>query len=142
VHSTVPTQPATTLPAAPLTASAAFGGGVSAKVSQISNETVTDTGPGIISGVPASAFTIVLTNGSKGAVSLNNVQVTASYGADTPASEANLSKGRGFKGSLAAGATATGTYSFAIPTTARNDVQLTIWYTPGQPTLLFTGPAK
>jgi hypothetical protein len=143
VLSTVATQPATTLPATPIKATADFGSGVSAHVTKIADEKVTDTGPGIISGVPAAAFTIQLVNDSKATVSLSNVQVTASYGSDeTPASEANLSKARGFKGSMAPGATATGTYSFAIPTTDRSNVQVSIWYAPGQPTVLFTGAAS
>lgn len=139
--SVVPSLPEKTLPPVPLTAVANFGGGVSIKVTQIANQTSSDTGPGTIKGQAAVAFTLQLRNESKTTVSVNTVNVTAGYGAGTPASPVNLSSNPPFKGQVKPGGMATGVYAFAIPTTDRSHVSLTLWYAQGKPTVVFSGSA-
>jgi hypothetical protein len=132
----------TTLAPVPITAPADFGGGVSVKVTKIADQSVTDTGPGSIKGQPAVAFTIQLSNQSKTTVSVNTVNVTAGYGNGSPASPVNESTNPPFKGEVKPGSTALGVYAFAIPTTERDKVSISLWYAQGQPTVVFSGPVK
>jgi hypothetical protein len=137
----VPSVHATTLAPVALRATAQFGGGVSAQVAQIADQKVSDTGPGNIVGQPAVAFTIEIRNQSKNNVSLSTVNVTATYGSGTPASPANSASNSAFKGSVKPGGLAKGTYAFAIPTKDRDRVAVSIWYTQGKPTVVFSGKA-
>lgn len=138
--SVVPSAAVTTKPAVPFSSAASFGGGVSVKVTKIADQTSSDTGPGTIKGEPAVAFTLSFRNDSGAAISVNTVNVTATYGSsDTPASSANSSSNAPFAGTVKPGGTATGVYAFAIPKNARGDVTLQLWYAQGKPVVVISG---
>lgn len=139
---TIPAVGVRTLPARPLTAQVPFGTGVSVRVTRITHGTVTDTGPGALTGRPTVVFHLELANGSPKTVLVNTVQVTASYGnSDTPAVPANGTT-EPFAGSLAAGKSTSGSYAFAVPVAGRERVDLTVSYRQGVPTVLLRGSAR
>lgn len=117
-----------------------FGDGVSVTVTKIVDQTSSDTGPGTIQGQPAVAFTLSFRNGSKAPISVNSVNVTATYGsADTPASPANSSSNVPLSGTVKPAGTASGVYAFAIPKSARAAVTLQLWYAQGKPVVVISG---
>jgi hypothetical protein len=124
----------------PITSPAAFGGGVSARVTKVADQTQTDQGRGVITGAPAVAFTVQFSNHSNKPVSVNTVNVTATYGNGTPAVPANVSSNQPLRNDLKPGGTASGVYAFAIPKSDRHKVSLMVWYAQGQPTVVFSGP--
>jgi hypothetical protein len=133
----------TTLPAVPLRSSAPFGNGIRARVTGLRYGTVTETGPGQLTGSPAITFRITLYNTSRAAAGVDGVSVNAYYGArKTPAVPTNLYTTRPIHGRVAAGSTATGSYAFAIPPSQRHDVTLTVWYAQGAPTVVLRGSAR
>lgn len=135
--------PLVTLPATPLTATGRFGTGVAVRVLHIAYGTVTGSGPGVLSGRPTVTFTLAITNGSPAPISIDTVQVNASYGSTaTPAVAACCGDAQPFGGSLAAGRTATAAYAFAIPVPQQRDVELSVWYGQGVPTVVLTGSAR
>ena len=117
-----------------------FGGGVTVKITKIAAVTSKGTGPGEISGKPAVALTLTLTNGTSSALSLDSVAVTTVYGADaTPASPDDGAPSAPFSGSVAAQKSASGTYVFVLPVADRGNVTVSMSYTAKQPTVLFHG---
>ena len=96
-------------------------------------------GPGEIAG-PALRVTVELTNGSAAAAALTGVVVNLYHGPD--AAPAELLAGSGsawFEGALAPGATVTGVYVFTVPLDDRDPIQVTVFVTPDEPTVLFEG---
>ena len=96
-------------------------------------------GPGEIAG-PALRVTVELTNGSAAAADLTGVVVNLYHGPD--AAPAELLAGSGsawFEGALAPGATVTGVYVFTVPLDDRAPIQVTVFVTPDEPTVLFEG---
>jgi hypothetical protein len=135
-----PTGISTTQPPRPISSAADFGGGVAARVTKFTHGKEIDTGKGIIAGVPVVTFTIAFSNGTAKAISVNNVQVDVTYGsAQTPAPQSNFAETTALTGSLGAGMTRSGTYAFSIPTTAQQDVEVTVWYATDQPTIALVG---
>ncbi len=141
--STVPEKtPALQVPV-PITATGDFGNRVTVEVSDVSSLTSAGNGPGQISGEPAAAVVLRLTNASARSVSLENVTVTAGYGRPaTPAGLVDDPRAQPFGGEAAPGASAAGTYVFAIPTAERDDVTLTISYSTEWPTVVLTGALR
>lgn len=132
-----------TKPAVPLTAQADFGGGVSARITGSQVVTSQGQGPGELNGAPAVAFTVQLINRSARGVGLDGVTVAAFYGAQaTPASPSGGPPTAPFAGSLPAGGTATGTYTYVVPPEGRGDVQLQISYLAGQPVVVLRGAVR
>ena len=137
---TVPPVPVRTqAPVAP-GGTGTFGGGVTVKITKVAAVTSKGTGPGEISGKPAVALTLTVTNGTAAALSLDSVAVTTVYGAAaTPASPDDGAPSAPFSGSVAARKSASGTYVFIIPVADRGNVTVSMTYTASQPTVLFHG---
>jgi hypothetical protein len=127
----------------PLRSAAPFGNGVSVQIVRTEHGTVTDTGPGVLTGRPEVTFTLRMTNSSRRTINLDTVQVTATYGASaSPAVPGNQSTSTPFHGSLRNGGKADAQYSFAIPTAEQNDVRVLVWYRQGEPTVAMTGATR
>lgn len=129
------------LPRVPITATAAFGGGISARVARTAAIVVSAHGPGEVSG-PAVAVTIAITNRSEAAIALDSVNVTAAYGAGAPASPFETKPAAPLRGSLASNATRSGVYVFMIPSTQRSNVTVAVSYSPGHPIAVLQGAAR
>lgn len=137
--SVVPSVKTRTLPPVPINSPAAFGGGVSARVTKVADQKQTDQGPGVVAGAPAVAFTLEFTNNSGKPISVNTVNVTATYGHGSPAVPANQSSNEPLRNDVKAGGTAKGVYAFVIPKADRARVALAVWYAQGKPTVVFSG---
>lgn len=134
----VPEAPVTTAPAVALTDTADFGGRVTARISQVSAIQANATLPGEVAG-PAVAVTVEVANGSAAAIGLDTVTVTAQDAAGNPATSISADPAAALTGSLDPGATASGTYVFTVPTDQRNPITVTVNYSTGAPTLVFSG---
>ena len=134
----VPEVPVTTAPAVALTDTADFGGQVSARISQVSAIQASATLPGEIAG-PAVAVTVEITNGSSAAIGLDTVTVTLADAGGTPATTISSDPAAPLQGALEPGAAKSGTYVFTVPADQRNPVMVTVNYSTGAPTLVFTG---
>lgn len=137
--SVVPSVNTRTLPPVPMSSPAAFGGGVSARVTKAVDQKQTDQGPGVIARARAVAFTLRFTNHSGKPISVNTVNVTATYGHGSPAVPANLSSNEPLHNHIRPGGTATGVYAFVIPKANRGRVSLAVWYAQDKPTVVFSG---
>lgn len=115
-----------------------FGGQVSARISAITPIQATATLPGEISG-PAVAVTVEIENGSADTIGLANVTVTLTDSAGNAASTVSGDSAGVLAGALGAGDTATGMYVFSVPNDLRSPVTVTVNYSSGAPTLVFTG---
>ena len=129
--------PVTTAPPVALTDTADFGGKVTAKIAEISPTQATATLPGEVSG-PAVAVTVEVDNGSADTIGLDSVTVTLTDSAGNAASTVTGSTGA-LSGALGAAESAKGMYVFSVPADARNPVTVTVTYSSGAPTLVFTG---
>lgn len=135
----MPSVQRSTAAARPLRSPAAFGGGLSVAVTAARPVTVTGQGAGETSG-PAVAFTLVLTNGTKGGVDLTSALVSAEYGDALPASPSTGSPAKAWPASVGAGRQAQGTFVFLVPTGERRQVRLTVSYAADRPVVVLTGP--
>lgn len=140
INQTVAAVPVTTASPVELAAAADFGTGVNAEVVSIDRITTTAQGPGEIAG-PGLAVHIKLTNNSSAAVSLANVAVNLTDGAQTPALPITSSPAAPLTGSVDPGATAEGVYVFTLPTDYSDPASITVSYSAQAPTLVFTGDA-
>ena len=88
---------------------------------------VTGHGPGEVSG-PGVAVKVRVQNSGSGAFDLDGLAVNASYGggAGTPAAPSDSSPAKPLHGSLKAGASASGTYVFLVPASARSHVRVDV----------------
>lgn len=136
----VPARKIRTLPKIPITAPAAFGGGVFARVVHTSAIRVSAHGPGDVGG-NAVAVTLAITNKSGAVILLNSVSVNAVYAATVPASPFETKPAAPIHGSLASGATRSGVYVFMIPSAHRHDVTILVSYSPGHPIAVLEGAA-
>lgn len=134
----VPEVAATTAPQVALTDTADFGDKVTATVAEVKPVQATATLPGEVGG-PAIAVTVKVANGSNAIIGLDSVTVTVTDAASTPASPISDHSAGALHGALAAGDAATGTYLFSIAPDQRDPVTVTVNYSAGAPTLVFTG---
>jgi hypothetical protein len=134
----VPEAPVSTAPPVGLTDTADFGGQVSARIAQVNAVQATATLPGEVSG-PAVAVTLEITNSSAQAIGLDSVTATLTDAAGNPASPIAADPSAPLSGVLDPGATNSGTYVFTVPADQRNPVTVTVNYSAGAPTLVFTG---
>jgi len=118
-----------------------FGTGVTARIEKFEAVQGVGQGPGEVSG-PALSVTIVLVNDTSAAVSLDTMVVELYSGPDAaPGLPLSGSGAALFSGMLGAGESTTGVYVFGVPADQRDQVQITVSYTPGAPTVLFEGAA-
>lgn len=122
----------------PLSQPADFGTGVVAKLDKIESIVATAHGPGEISG-PALAFTITVTNRSTGTVDLGSVIVNLTDAHGDPGVSMFGPPAVLLSGTLAVGASATGTYVFAVASSAASTVRLEVSYSTQAPTVVFSG---
>lgn len=112
--------------------------GVTVRVKSLDGVDGEATLPGEVSG-PAVRAELEVDNSSAAAVDLSTVVVNLAYGPDrTPANTFSTGTSS-FPASVAAGATVTGTYVFAVPTDAQDDLRLTFDYAVDVPVVVFEG---
>jgi hypothetical protein len=111
-----------------------FGDDVTARLISVTPYTATGSQPGEVSG-PAVEVTLELRNDTGSAISLDGVTVNVYYGDDEVPAAPIDSRGTPFSGSLAPGATATGSYGFSVP--EGEDVIVTLSKSPGSPLVVF-----
>ncbi|GEL98441.1 hypothetical protein [Cellulomonas terrae] len=129
-----------TEPAVPLTSTAEFGTGMSARVAGLESVAGVAEGPGEVAG-PSVRVSVVLTNGTGAAASLDSTVVNLYAGEQLAPGEPLSGPGVSvFTGTLAPGASATGVYVFRVPPDLRDHLQITVSYDPTATTVLFEGP--
>jgi hypothetical protein len=121
-----------------LDAPADFGGGVTARLTEIEAVTVEGRLPGERSG-PGVAITVEITNDSGAPIDLSLVTVDLVDAAGASASPITSSEAPGVSGELAAGAATTGRYLYTLSADDRADATVRVSYTASAPTVLFTG---
>ncbi|WP_098483402.1 hypothetical protein [Georgenia soli] len=115
-----------------------FGTGLTVRLAGVRGVQGVARAPGEVAG-PALEVTVRATNGSDAPIALDGVVGYLSYGGDrTPATDFGQGSAP-LQGELAAGASATGTYVFAVPEDQRDDVRVEISYTGEAPTVAFEG---
>lgn len=93
-----------------------YSDGVQITITSVERTTVTDTGPGVMTGAPLVTATVSVQNSGRTPVDLSSVVVSARYGEPAQLAPATYVDGSvDLSGQLAPGKTATGTYSFQIP---------------------------
>jgi hypothetical protein len=123
-----------------MTSTAEFGTGMSARVAGLESVAGEAHGPGEVAG-PAVRVSVVLTNGTGAATSLDTTVVNLYAGDQLVPGEPLSGPGVDvFTGSLAPGAEATGVYVFRVPADLRDRLQVTVSYDPTSTTVLFEGP--
>lgn len=115
-----------------------FGNGVTVRLSSIQPVEAEAKIPGETSG-PAVRITVSITNGSDAPVDLGNVSVVLTGAGGTPTATVTNPDIPPLSGSVAPGASASGTYTFTIPAANRDDTVLTVKYAAAVPTAAFTG---
>lgn len=137
IDQTVPAGTVTTKPSVPISATATFSSEVTVKVARIRALDVKAEGPGEISG-PGLEITVRIVNGTAKPIDLGNtiVDLTDSEGNPTVP---NMSGNEPITGTLAVGATASGSYQFKVPANLRNPVTIAVSYTTSAPVIVFSG---
>lgn len=133
-------SPGTEAKAVPLTATAKPAGGVSVKLGSIASVTGEGSGIGEISG-PAIRFTVTFTNGSAKTIPLSSVVTSVTSGSDDAPANELVSARKDFPAALAAGKSATATYTFTLAKADRADVRILVDYYVGVPITVFQGSA-
>jgi hypothetical protein len=122
-------------------ATAQTGGGVTARVDRITAVQGEARGPGEVAG-PALRVTLEVANGSSKPIDLSTVVVNLYYGKNSkPATALSGPDLQPFSGDLAAGARATGSYVFNVPTSQRDLVRVEFRYSTEAATAIFEGAA-
>ena len=138
-----PAHPSLAAAVVSFTQRAAYSDGVALRVTSIKHGAVSGQGPGVLSGQTTSSLTVAFTNGSKQAIDLNQVVVTADYGRPARTASAIYDEGaRDFSGTFAPGKTATAVYVFAIPSSQLSDVTLNVDFDGSHRATTFTGSVK
>jgi hypothetical protein len=141
IHQTVAPGTATTLRPVAMSATAAFGTGVSAQVVSSRKISTRASLPGEISGA-AAEVKIELSNGSSRPIYLGNVVLNGRDAAGTPLVEMHSDPSAPVSGSVAPGKQATGTYVFALPANYRNPLTVSISYSVVAPIAIFVGTVQ
>lgn len=121
-----------------LTEVADFGTGVTAEVQQVEAIQAEGRGPGELSG-PALVFRIAVTNGSGAPVDVDAVTVNVADMTGAPGAPLAGPPAEPFTGSVEPGASAVGTYVFAVPADSRDLVQLEVSYSTDASVVVFAG---
>lgn len=109
-----PTVAVSRAPVAPMTQNRPILPSVVVSVGTVKQVTVKSESPGQVAG-KAVAATVTVKNGSAQPFALGGMTVTASYQDGVPGDSTTASPSKELKGSLAAGASATGVYVFMVP---------------------------
>lgn len=124
----------------PLSSSAVFSSGVSAKIAKLSATVVKAQGPGETAG-PALEVSIVVTNGTTRALELTNVVVNLFDSDRRPCPIVESAGERLPAGVLQPGESRTGSVIFRIESDKRSPVHLEVIYAGGAQLGVFTGVA-
>ncbi len=142
-QSPVPSKTVETQSPVPIESAGTFGRGVSVAVTKTTAVTSKGKGPGQISGEPAVAVTLRMSNQGARAVPLGTVIVNAYYSKDKmPASAVDGAPSRPFSGRLKQDQSTTGVYVFVIPPRDRGRVTLEISHSATEPTVVLTGSLR
>lgn len=137
---TVPSAVTVTKAAVPLSATANFGGQVTARITGIRAVQGKPRLPGEVAG-PAIAVTVSLSNGTRKRIAIDSV-VNAYYGPDlTPALVISGPPTSPFGSSLAPGKSALGVSTFTVGVADRKDITIEFSYTASAPVVRFRGSA-
>ncbi len=138
IHKTDESHAVTTKPPVPLTAKAAFGGKVTARIASVKSIQAKAQSPGEVSG-SGVALTIAIENGSAKTINLNLVSVTLTGSDGSPRPSITTTPARPFTGALAAGESASAVYVFTVPASLRKPMTVSVSYTSKAPVVLFRG---
>ncbi len=138
IHSTVASASVHTDAPLPVSATADFGTGLTARVTANQKISFSAQLPGEVSG-PAAKVTIQFVNNSAAAISLANVVVNDEDAKAVPCTAVQSSPNAPVSGSLAPGKSATGVYVFELPTSYVAPLTVSVSYTTAAPVVLFVG---
>ena len=141
VSQTVAPQTPKTAPSVPITATASFGGKVTAAITKVAMVKASAKGPGEIAGA-AIAITVSIHNGSAKAVDLSGLVVNVADKSGAPQIPTSSDPSDPISGSAAAGSDVKGVYVFTIQNTIKNPVSISVSYSTEAPVVLFVGDAK
>jgi hypothetical protein len=141
IYQTVPARRVLTRHAVPLKSPAHFNSAVTAKLTAVRSIIATAHGPGEISG-PALEIGIRITNAGKRSIDLSNVVVNLTDATGVPGLRIAGEPAAPFRGALASGRSASGTYVFTVPVGKRSPISVTVSYTALAPVVLFVGNAS
>lgn len=131
-----------TAPATGFGAPAAYPDGVKVSITKAEKAVETGTGPGQFNGRQLLVVDLQVTNGSASPIDLNQVVITTTYGQSRQVAAAvypgNVSV-QDFTGSVAAGATASARYAFAVPAADLGLVSMTVDFDASHASAIFTG---
>ncbi len=138
INETVAEVELTTNAPVALSATGAFGDGVTVTLPSLQRLTTSAALPGEIAG-PGVAVTVRIDNSGGAAVDLGSVVVGLQDAAGTPALPMTTSPAAPLHGSVAAGSTASGVYVFTLPTGYSGPATITVSYRVEAPIVVFTG---
>jgi hypothetical protein len=123
--------------------SVTYSDGLRVRVLKIKQETITAQGPGAMTGMPSTNFTIRFTNDTKRAIDLNQVVVSSFYGKPRVHADPVYGSGQNdFSLLLAPGEAAQAEYAFSVPVAELNRVTLTVDFDGVHQVAVFYGTAK
>jgi hypothetical protein len=117
---------------------AGFGDGISVRIVDMEAVDAEAYMPGEVSG-PGAAISLEITNGSATDLDLDMLPVDPVNAADRSATLITSRETVAHSGTLAAGASAEGTYLFTIAVDDRSDVSLRVNNLASEPTVVFEG---
>jgi hypothetical protein len=141
VTQTVAPQTVMTAAPIPLTATASFGGKITAVITKVARVKATAKGPGQIAGA-AIAITLSIHNGTAKSLDLGGLVVNVADSAGTPQIPTSSDPSDPIGRSAAAGSDVQGTYVFTIQNTIKNPISVSVSYSTEAPVVLFVGDAK
>jgi hypothetical protein len=141
IHATVPSRVQPVAPPAPIGSDAPFGGGITTRIISIKRIHAQANGPGEISG-PAVQVTFEIRNQSKKKIDLGSVTANEVDSKGAPGVPMGSSPASPFRGSLAPGGRAKGTYVFSTRSQRSGKVTVTLSYSVDAPILQFVGDVR
>lgn len=141
VSQTVPSATVVTAAPVSLSATASFGGKITASIVKVTPFDATAQGAGEVSG-PAVSVTVRISNGSAKPVDLSGVVVNLADKAGSPSSPMLGSPASALIGSVKPGGTSDGVYVFSLAKSHINPISVSVSVSTGAPIVLFVGDAK
>ena len=117
--------------------------GLKVEVVKTEQGRITDTGVGALTGQPVTTFTLKFVNGSNKSIDLNEVVVTATYGATYLHAPPIYTNGlNDFAGAIAPGETKQTAYAFSIPLPHLSKTTLWVDFDGLHTAAIFSGRVK
>lgn len=138
LNSTVPTTPEKSRKPVDLDTSSDAGGGVTARLSEIRSVNAKASKPGEVAG-PALAISVLVKNGSKQKLGLDQVVVTVTGADGAPGNAMSGKPSKPLAGQVAAGKSVTGVYVFTLDRGRRDPITVDVTLAGGEVVLVFTG---